>query len=253
MSDARERSVTDAFVSLANSLAGPFDVVDLLNTLTERCAALLDIASAGLLLADRRGVLHVVAASSERTRDVESFQVQRDEGPCLECFRTGTPVRAADLQADSDRWPHFAAVAGQNGFLSVHALPMRLAERTLGTLGLFGTSVGALNDDDLSLGQALADVASVVVVAGNNATSRDALNQQLQQALDSRVLIEQAKGAIAHQGNLDMAEAFARLRGYARHHNQKLTAVAQAVVARDLPAQRIVEHAAVQGAQRDRP
>jgi len=237
----RERSVPEAFVSLADSLVEPFDVVELLDGLTGECARLLDVASAGLLLADRFNVLHVVAASSEQTRNLELFQLQRDEGPCLECFRTGTAVSVADLQSQAVRWPQFAAAARQMGFASVHALPMRLHDQMLGTLGLFGAAVGALSDEDLNLGQALAHVASVSLVTGNAATDRRNLNQQLQTALDSRVLIEQAKGAVAQHANVTMDEAFTLLRRYARNHNQKLTDVARTVATRTLPIKRLTE------------
>lgn len=252
MTADRERSVTDAFVSLTSTLVQGFDVVELLNSLTEDCAALLDIASAGLLLADRSDVLHVVAASSERTRSLELFQLQRAEGPCLECFRTGTAVQVADLDREIGRWPQFVPAARAMGFSSVHAVPMRLHDRILGALGLFGTTVGALNDDDLRLGQSLAHVASVALVAGTAAASRDVLNQQLQVALNSRVFIEQAKGAIAQHTGVDMDDAFGLLRRYSRDHNLKLTEVAQAVAARSIPVAQIVAHRGAMAPAADR-
>ena len=239
MNAERERSVTEAFVSLADSLVGPFDVVELLDGLTEECVRLLDVASAGLLLADGSGVLHVVAASSEQTRSLELFQLQRDEGPCLECYRTGVTVAVADLQRHADRWPQFVGAALKRGFVSVHAVPMRLQDQVLGALGLFGTTVGSLNDDDLSLGQALAHVASIALVTGNATTDRTRLSQQLQTALDSRVYVEQAKGAVAQHANVTMNEAFTLLRLFSRDHNQRLTDVAQAVATRTLPVQQV--------------
>jgi GAF domain-containing protein len=246
VSTERERSVTDAFVSLADSLVGPFDVVELLNGLTEECARLLDIASAGLLLADSSHVLHVVAASSEQTRSLELFQLQRDEGPCLECYRTGTAVRVADLSSQGNRWPQFVPAARKLGFASVHAVPMRFQDQVLGTLGLFGTSVGSLNDEDLNLGQALAHVASIALVTGNDTADRGRLNEQLQTALDSRVFIEQAKGVIAEYSNVTMDEAFSLLRGYARDHNQKLTEVAKGVATRMLKIHQVAGSTAAQ-------
>jgi transcriptional regulator with GAF, ATPase, and Fis domain len=250
VSPNRERLVTKAFVSLADSLVGPFDVVELLDSLTEECARLLDVASAGLLLADRFGVLHVVAASSEQTRSLEVFQLQRDEGPCLECYRTGAPVSVANLQSQAGRWPQFVTAAGGMGFASVHAVPMRLHDQMLGALGLFGTTAGSLTDEDLSLGQALAHVASVALVAGNVATDRESLNLQLQTALESRVLIEQAKGAIAQQADVNMDEAFTMLRRYSRDHNQKLTDVARAVATRSLPIQEVSDRRQPQSSRR---
>lgn len=250
MTEPRERSVTEAFVSVSNSLVGGFDVVELLSGLTADCAQLLDVASAGLLLADRRDVLHVMAASSERTRDLELFQVQRDEGPCLDCYRSGGAVSVADLSEEADRWPHFVRAASAAGFVSVHAIPMRVLDEVMGTLGLFGTRVGALNEDDINLGQALAHVASVAIVAGNALADRNIVVEQLQNALNSRVVIEQAKGFLAHRGALSMDEAFVRLRQYARHNNARLTAVARSVVAGELAAEQILDQAARQPASR---
>lgn len=230
MTGDRERLVIKAFVSLVNNLVDSFDVVELLNELTTQCAELLDVASAGLLLADRHHVLHVVAASSERTRSLELFQLQREEGPCLDCYRSGRAVSVADLSAEAARWPQFVPAARSAGYASVHAIPMRLVEDVFGTLGLFGTTIGALNDEDLSLGQALAHVASVAIVAGNAAAERATVAKRMQDALNSRVFIEQAKGVLAQQGELDMEQAFALLRRYSRDHSQRLTDVAQAVV-----------------------
>jgi transcriptional regulator with GAF, ATPase, and Fis domain len=230
----REAGVIDAFVSLSNSLAGSFDVVELLSDLTTHCASLLDVESAGLLLADARHVLHVMAASSERTRDLELFQLQREEGPCLECYRDGTPVLVEDLSEYTERWPQFVNAATQAGFASVHALPLRLHDTVLGTLGLFGAHPGALNEEDLRLGQALADVASISIVHGDRAADRDLLVEQLSAALQSRVIIEQAKGIVAQQYGLEMDGAFQLLRAYARNHNRKLGEVARNLVSRDL-------------------
>ncbi|MDQ1641153.1 MAG: hypothetical protein QOJ90_504 [Actinomycetota bacterium] len=250
MNVTREREVTEAFVALASSLANGYDVVDLLNSLTADCARLLDVASAGLLLADSGGVLHVMAASSEGTRQLEVVQLQRAEGPCLDCYRTGQAVSVEDLAQAADRWPQFVPAALDAGFVSVHALPMRLRDNVLGALGLFGTIAGPLKPEDLALGQALADVASVALVQDKAATDRTAVNAQLQTALTSRVVLEQAKGILAQRGRLDMSEAFAVLRGYARDHNLRLTDVAQAVVSRALAPQHLIDRA---GARRTSP
>ena len=237
-----EGDVTRAFVSLTRRLAEGADVVDLLSDLTSECARLLDVASAGLLLADGNKVLHVLAASSEHARELEVFQLQRAEGPCLDCYLTGEAVSVPDLAALTDRWPEFVPRAQQEGFASVHALPMRLGGVRLGTLGLFGAHVGALNADDLSLGQALADVASVALVQDRALADRTAVNEQLQAALSSRVVLEQAKGILAQQGQLDMVGAFQVLRRYARDHNLRLTDVARSLVNRELPSRQLLGH-----------
>lgn len=241
MSQARERDVTRAFVELASSLVNGYDVVELLSSLTSECARLLDVASAGLLLADSRGVLHVMAASSERTRQLEVLQVQRRDGPCRDCYLDGAPVSAPDLRKETGRWPQFAPAALEAGFVSVHAVPMRLRDTALGALGLFGTTAGALDPDDLSLGQALADVASVALVQDKATTDQKNINEQLQTALTSRIVLEQAKGVLAQQGSLAIEDAFGILRRYARDHNLRLTAVAEAVVYRRLSARELLE------------
>ncbi|MDX6218067.1 MAG: hypothetical protein QOG99_3651 [Frankiales bacterium] len=240
---SRERQVTEAFVSLARSLAAGYDVVDLLSGLVRNCVDILDVGSAGILLADGNGVLHVVAASSEHTRELETFQVQRDEGPCRDCYRTGQPVAVADLAAAADSWPEFVPHALAAGFQSVHAVPLHLRDTVLGALGLFGPRIGQLNAADLSLATALADVASVALVQDRLTADWNLLNEQLQAALSSRVVLEQAKGILAQHGNLDMEEAFNALRWYARDHNLKLGQLAASVVARSLPADSVLQHA----------
>jgi GAF domain-containing protein len=244
MSADRERGVTQAFVSLARNLADGVDPVDLLSGLAEDATRLLNVASTGILLADSRHVLHVVAASSEAARALEVYQLQREQGPCLDCFRAGAPVSVADLQAEAVRWPLFAGAAAEAGFASVHAVPLRLRDIVLGTMGLFGARVGALDDDDLELGQALAYVAAVAIVQDRAAADSALVNEQLQTALNSRVVLEQAKGVLAQRGGLDMDRSFDVLRRYARDHNLRLTDVARAVVGRELPAQLLLDHAA---------
>jgi hypothetical protein len=248
----RERGVTEAFVSLANSLVDDFDVVELLSGLTADCARLLDVASAGVLLADRRRVLHVLAASSEVTRNLELFQLQRDQGPCLDCYHSGTAVTVSDLGRETTRWPLFVEAAGAAGFASVHAVPMRLHDSVLGTLGLFGTHVGSLGDEDVSLAQALAHVGSVAILQGKAAADKSAVAEQLQGALDSRVVLEQAKGLLAQAGELDMSEAFDTLRRYARDGNKHLTNVARALVSRELRVHLVLDHAQAKTAKQRR-
>lgn len=243
MTAGREQDVISALVSLAGSMAsGRSDAVELLSELTEQCARLLDVAAAGLLLADDRAVLHVVAASSEPVAHVEAMQLQRAEGPCLDCYLHGQPVSAPDLQQEVVRWPQFAPAALQEGFASVHAVPLRRRDTVLGALGLFGTEPGSLVPADLLLAQGMADVASIALVQDRAAADEREINEQLQLALTSRVVLEQAKGVLATTGGLDMATAFALLRQYARDHNLRLSDLAHAVVDRGLPAQRVVDH-----------
>jgi GAF domain-containing protein len=240
---AREDDIVASFVSMAGSLAQGHDVNELLTQLAADCARMLDVSAVGLLLADPRGALHVVAASSERVADLEAFQVQREQGPCHTCYLDGQPVNVPDLAAAAERWPEFAAVAATAGVASVHAVPMRLRDAVVGALNLFGATPGALNDEDLRLAQALADVATVALIQDRAATDRNLVNEQLQNALDSRVILEQAKGVLSYSGDLDMPAAYAALRTYARDHNVKLTELARALVNRAVPAALVIDHA----------
>jgi GAF domain-containing protein len=222
----RETRVLDAVVSLVDSLLVDFDVVDLLTELTERCAQLLDIESAGILLADPLEQLRLLAATSEQTRDLELFQLQADQGPCVDCYATGQPVSVADLAAATEKWPRFVPAALDAGFASVHAVPMRAAGMVLGALGLFGTRPGELNDADLLVGQTLAHIASVAILQ-DHAPTPSTVMPQLRSALTRRVLVEQAKGFLRESLDISVEDAFQLLRSYARTHGEHLTEVAR--------------------------
>jgi transcriptional regulator with GAF, ATPase, and Fis domain len=222
--------LSETFVELTDTLVAGFDVIDFLHVLTDRSVQLLDVSAAGLLLADPRGELRVVAASSEAARLLELFQIQNDQGPCLDCFRSGRPVAAADLAAAATRWPRFAPAARQAGFAAVQALPMRLREQVIGALNLFRADPGALAPADIRVGQALADVATISLLHERSMRHSDTLNEQLQTALNSRVIIEQAKGKLAERLGLDTDQAFSVLRDHARTRNLLLSDVALAFI-----------------------
>src|ERR1700726_1256282 len=222
--------LSDTFVELTDTMVAGFDVIDFLHVLTDRSVQLLDVSAAGLLLADPRGQLRVVAASSEAVRLLELFQLQNDQGPCLDCFRAGRPVAAADLATEAQRWPRFAAAAQQAGFAAVQALPMRLRDQIIGALNLFRAVPGAFDPADIRIGQALADVATISLLHERSMRRSDTLNEQLQTALNSRVIIEQAKGKLAERLGVDMDQAFAVLRDRARGNNRRLSDLARAVI-----------------------
>src|SRR6202451_1483218 len=221
--------LSETFGALTDTMVPGFDVVDFLHVLTNRSVLLLDASAAALLLADPRGELRVVAASSEAARLLELFQLQSDQGPCLDCFRTGQPVSAADLSA-GQRWPQFAAAAEQAGFCAVQALPMRLRDQVIGALNLFRAVPGAFDPANVRVGQALADVATISLLHERSMRHSDTLNEQLQAALNSRVIIEQAKGKLAERLGIDMDQAFTLLRDFARNRNRRLSDLAQAFV-----------------------
>jgi GAF domain-containing protein len=230
----RERQVIRAFVALADTLVDDYDVADLLHTMVVECVELLDIAAAGLTLVDERGSLQVLASSTEQARLLELFQLNIDEGPCVECFTGSAPVLVADIAVQAPRWPRFAGEAAREGFASVHALPMRLRGQTIGALNLFGRRPGELSPDDVALAQGLADTATIGILHERALRQGEILSEQLQTALNSRVIIEQAKGVLAISGQLGMDEAFTALRGYARRNNRRLSDVARALADRDL-------------------
>ena len=219
--------LSDTFVELADTMVADFDVIDFLHLLTDRSVALLAAGAAGVVLADPRGELRVAAASSEQAGLLELFQLQNDQGPCLECFRTGGAVTATDLAAPAPQWPRFAEAAARAGFRSVEALPMRLRDQVIGALNLFRAEPGPLDPADLRIGQALADVATIGLLHERNVRRRETVAEQLQGALNSRVVIEQAKGKLAERLSIDMDRAFKMLRDYARNSNQHLTDVAR--------------------------
>lgn len=222
----RETRVLSAVVSLVDSLLDDFDVVDLLTELTERCAELLDVASAGFLLADPLHRLHLLAATSEQTRELELFQLQAEQGPCIECYLTGEPVLVADVRSEADRWPQFVPAAVDAGFAAVHAVPMRAAGSVLGALGLFDTRPGELTEADRLVGQTLAHIACVAVLQEHPPTTATVV-APLRSALTSRMLVEQAKGFLSEMLGVSVDKSFQLLRAYSRSRGEHLTDVAR--------------------------
>ena len=227
---ARETILARTLVELADTLVDEFDVVELLTLLTDRCVDVLDVAAAGLMLASPSGELRVMASSSEAMRVLELFELQAQEGPCLDCYRTGQPVVNQDLATVNGRWPRFANEAIAAGFRSVHALPMRLRGSVIGALNLFHVDAGEMREADVIAAQAFADVATIAVLQHRAVLEAQVVNDQLNYALNSRVVIEQAKGVLSERAKLDMERSFALLRGYARNHNLRLVDVAQSVI-----------------------
>jgi GAF domain-containing protein len=231
----RETQVLEAVVTLVDSLLDDFDVVDLLTELTERCTQVLAVHSAGLLLANPLGQLHLMAATSETARDLELFQLQAEEGPCLECYATGRPLSVADLGAATQRWPRFADAATRAGYASVHALPMRAGGTVLGALGLFGTFPGELNEADQLVGQTLTHIACVAILQERAPTASTVL-PHLHHALESRIVVEQAKGFLRERLGIPVETAFTLLRRYGRVHGEHMSDVARRLIGQ--PAER---------------
>jgi transcriptional regulator with GAF, ATPase, and Fis domain len=228
---AREQRLAEVFVELADTLVEEFDVVDFLQLLTERCVELVDTDAAGLMLGDQRGTLQVVASTHESARLLDLFELQRQEGPCLDCFTTGQVIANIDLADAGQRWPAFAEAARDVGFRTSHALPLKLRRQVIGSLNLFSAAQRPLSDDHLAVAQGMADIATIGLLHERALHDQRLLAEQLQTALQSRILIEQAKGVLAARAGTSVASAFAWLRTHARRTGQPLTGVAQAVVA----------------------
>lgn len=222
--------LAEVFVELADTLVDDFDVTDLLTTLTERCVELLGADAAGLMLADQRGSLQLVASTTDHSRLLELFELQADEGPCLDCFATGQAVTNVDPDDAARRWPRFGRAAAMAGYGNAHAIPLRLRHQVLGALNLFTTEQVRLGDEDVALAQAMADVATIGLLQERSVREQTVLSEQLQSALHSRIAIEQAKGVLAAETGLDVTEAFTAIRTHARTHGLPLSQVATAVV-----------------------
>jgi len=227
---SREKLLARTFVELADTLVDEFDVADFLRTLVEQSVRLMAVSAAGVVLSDSNGKLRMAAASSERAGVLETLAVEMDDGPCIDCLRSGHPVASADLTVDTERWPRFVAAAATAGFRGAQAVPMRLRRQVIGALTLLNAEPMRLERDEADLLQALADVATIGILQHRAIVRGEVLTEQLQTALNSRVTIEQAKGVVSAQsGDPDMEHAFTALRGYARAHNLRLAELARSI------------------------
>ncbi|HEY7593991.1 MAG TPA: GAF and ANTAR domain-containing protein [Actinophytocola sp.] len=229
MNDRHEQRLARAFVELADTLIDDFDVLDFLSGLVERCVELLDVAAAGVVLSNQKGGLEMAAASSEQARVVEIFSVHADDGPCMECVRSGRQVLSADLAADLSRWPRFGPAAREAGFQAAAAVPMRLRQTVIGSLNLLKTVPVEVDEASVRLGQAFADVATIGLLQQRALQDSAVLAEQLQTALNSRVVIEQAKGVVFAHAGATMQDSFDALRRYARVRGLRLSDVARSV------------------------
>lgn len=226
----REALLVDTIVELADTLADEFDPLELLTRLVSRTVELLDVSAAGLMMSDQRGGLQVLASSSEEVRLLELFELQGDEGPCLECFRSGTPVAYDNLDLMREAWPSFTAAVEGAGFRSAEAVPLRLRRETIGALNIFRIEEGRMSPSDLLVSRAMADIATIGLLQQRVIAARDVLAEQLQAALNSRVLLEQAKGVLAERAGLSVDQAFLIMRAHARNSGQLLGVVSAQII-----------------------
>lgn len=226
----REEQLANAFVELADSLVDEFDVIDFLHTLAERAVELLHADAAGIMMADQRGQLQLLASTAEQAQLLEIFELQNSEGPCLDCFNSGHAVVNVDLDDAEVRWPRFKQVATHAGYRSVHAIPLRLRDQIIGAMNLFCIEHSTLSDNDITIARGLCNIATIGLLQERAIRQGEVLTEQLQGALNSRVLIEQAKGVLAERTGLDIDDAFSVMRAYARSQRRPLSAVAADVI-----------------------
>lgn len=236
----REQRINEAFVKVAGTLMEQYDVVDLLSALVEECTELLDIQAGGLLIANNLGELELIASTSEEVEFVEVMQLAAGAGPCVDCYETGAQVSVGDIEATRGRWPEFEKAALRKGFRAIHATPMRIHGNIIGSLNLLGTRPNVLSDRDAALAQALADVAVIGILQERSLRDVNFVNEQLQLALDTRILVEQAKGVLAQQETLTMDDAFTALRNYSRAHGMSLRVAAQNLINRSLSTAAVI-------------
>jgi transcriptional regulator with GAF, ATPase, and Fis domain len=238
---AREQELLTAFLEFADTLVDEYDIVEFLHRLAARCVELVDVSEAGIMLADSGGALHYVASSSERMRLIELFELQHEQGPCLDAFRSGESVHSTLGEAADSLWPKFAPHAREAGFASVSALPMKLRNEVIGALNLFSTTATVLDVNDQIVAQSLADIATIGILQERALTDARVVTSQLEAALESRIVIEQAKGVVAERNQVSIDVAFTQLRSFARSRNRLLSQTAQDVISGALPAADLVE------------
>jgi GAF domain-containing protein len=229
----KQTLLLETLVHLADTLVAGYDVADLLLNLVESCSDLLGSTVTGIMLADERDRLAVIATSDQRSEAQHLFDLAAGVGPCVESFTFGRVVSIPEIEKLS-LLPEFRSTALEQGLHSVHAVPLRLRDATIGTIGLFRESTGELGDDDQVAAQALADIATIGILQERAVREADTARSQLQRALESRVVIEQAKGVVSYQRNLDMAAAFDLIRRHARDNRLGISVVAEQVVDRTL-------------------
>ncbi|WP_267425373.1 MULTISPECIES: GAF and ANTAR domain-containing protein [unclassified Curtobacterium] len=234
MTRTREQQLVDTFVTLTDTLVSDYDVVEVLQSLVDNAVELFPASGAGILLADQQHKLEVIASTSERSNFIGLMQLDTGEGPCIEAFMTGQTVSVRDREEMQRRWPHFAAASADLGYVGVYSVPLRLRATTLGSMNLFRETEGALNEEVAIALRALTDVATISILQQRTAEHAVLVQTQLQHALDSRVVIEQAKGYLAHTHQIDLDAAFTLLRSHARAHQSRIAVVARDVIDRVL-------------------
>jgi GAF domain-containing protein len=235
MTLSREAQLSSLLVRLADTLSEDIDLVELMTVLAEGTVSILAVDEAGVVLADPRGSLRVVASSSERMRDLELYEMQNQDGPCLECFSRGEAVLNVHLDANGDdRWPHFGPRARQVGYRVVHAFPIRHRATTIGMVNAFATGGADLTPDEIQVGEAMAQMAAIGLLHQRAVLDRQTVIEQLEHALDARVTVEQAKGVLSERLGTSLLDAYGLLRNYARRNATPVTSVAAAVLTREL-------------------
>jgi transcriptional regulator with GAF, ATPase, and Fis domain len=201
------RTAAQAFADATSALTHDHDVTDVLARLIRDCAEVLSAKAIGVLVLNAHADLELLSATSHRVAELELFQMQQDNGPCIEAIRRSAVVSVIGEQAIKDRWPDVGLAIADAGYDAVHAYPLQWHGHTLGAMNVFHAKPSAAPPEQEQLGQAFADIATIVIVQSTDLTLPQ-VTDRVQQALQARTLIEQAKGVLAYQHNLDMATAY---------------------------------------------
>ncbi|MFD0268553.1 GAF and ANTAR domain-containing protein [Streptomyces sp. NPDC127106] len=237
----REQAITEAFVSLTDTLADDVDPLTLLRRLVEHCVRLTGMDAAGVMLVNARGRLQSVVVTEERVEITEIFQTQVSEGPCIDAYTTGRPVHADDLAADADRWPVFTPLARAAGFSAAHSFPLQLRSQTIGALNLLARNPAPVPPEDARLLQALAGTATTSVLTWSREPLRPYdIVTRTQAALSAKAVLDTAAGMLAASAHITPAEGAQRLRTYAIIHHQRPADVAEDLVRRHLTPQAVL-------------
>lgn len=227
---SRESSSIATFLEIVDKLVDEYDVIDVLTALTYRCVEAVAVDGAAVMLASPVGELRFITSSGESMRKLELFQIHANEGPCVDCIHNGVDVMNEALSESDDRWPTFAHEAVAQGFRSVHCLPMRIRGRTIGGLNLFRTRDGSLSDDDVAVARGLADVATLAILQHESTIEASTSKAQLSNAINSRLIIDQAVEKIRQATRCEKEDALNRLRAHAENQNEGLTVIAKRIV-----------------------
>ena len=228
-------TLLDSLERFAAALTSGYGIGDVLHNLTEEMAEVLDLSGAGVTLV-HDGQQRFVTAAVEAIATLERVQETWQKGPCIDAVASAAPVAVPDLAAEDagSRWPDYTIAAKTAVIQAVAGIPMLAEGAAIGAINLYDSQPRNWSPEDLRVATIFASIATGYLAHASSARQQQRTAEQLQQALNTRLIIEQAKGVLATQQETTVDEAFERLRKYAREHNARIHDVSRAVVKGDL-------------------